>query len=651
MRRTGRPLRFALDVCPFKAGLRPVSRYRGESWLAEPDGTWSRWRPEHPVADEVRLDTLLVWGQLWHIGGSDRQGGRAVPPRLAGNADGPRRRPVPLVVAPQCLACHRLHECPACLVPAAMKKGHSLLPIPVEAWTQDGETGDCVLEHAWTGSLPQWARKAAKRGSGDARADAPRRLLRAERAETVAGRIDVLRGALEGPVLLAAPVREAWFVEPGAVMPQRPFPADPVRWLKGWRGPDAPTLLRPGYVGQAQPPPSEETAGALAHRQAGGMEPLRLVPVRYDLPSDMRRGPFVVELTASSLADPILERPHRGISLQVTEACMCRCIMCNIVGYFKQPMMPLARVLRTMTEAGLLGIKLLDLFGGEVTLRKDLLALLEQVRFLGMESMFITTGYYVDRGYAKRLAAAGVERVVVSIDGSRPEIHDPIRQLPGLWDKAAKAMRALAAEHRIETFASTVILSQNLEDLPDLIRLSAKCGIRKHEFFLPISGPISSTLPRWPDPEEAGRFLDRILPEMERVAAELGVTIDFRPEIRSWPPDRQRTLELISSGQYNAHQAPDGQGAGPNRRKTRTGKEGDAAVQCLAPGFNLFVTVNGNVYPCDMPALISRDTALGNLAETRLADLVNGSRMREFITRAGRHTACRMCVGRYEAVR
>jgi len=442
-------------------------------------------------------------------------------------------------------------------------------------------------------------------------------LVLAERAGTAEGMTQVLKECLSGSVLLAAPVREAWLLAPGAAMPRRPFPVDPVQWMKTWGG-------------------------------AG------LVPVRYDLPSSERRGPFVVELTGASRADPVLARPHRGISLQITEACMCRCIMCNIVGYFKTPMMPLPRILRTLTEAGLLGIGLVDLFGGEVTLRKDLPALLDQVRWLGMDSMFITTGYYVDRAFVRRLAKAGVKRVVVSIDGSRPEIHDPIRQLPGLWERAVKAMRALAAESSIETFASTVILSQNLADLPALIRLSAKCGIRKHEFFLPISGPVSSTLPRWPTPDEAARFLDEILPEMTKVASDRDVTIDFRPEVRSWPTDRQRTLEQISSGQYNVHQKP----GGTNR--TRTGKAkgrlpkntgGADTLLCQAPGFNLFVTVNGNVYPCDMPALISRDTALGNLADTGLAVLVSGDRMRDFLARAGHHPGCRMCVGRYEAVR
>jgi len=551
LRRHGGALRFDLADCPFKSGGRRLAPHKGETWMADGERRWSRWLAAAPFSNAVRLDTLVTWGQVWHLG-----------------SDG---APVPLAVAANCLSCHRLHECPACLVPVPLVR-------------------------------------------------------QVEKVE---------REPRDGSTLLAVPVREAWLLDRGATLPRRPFPVDPVHWVRERGGPGAPALLRQGCVAQAQHPSPGETA-----------------VTGYVLPTHQRRGPFAVELTSRPGADPLSTRPHRGMSLQVTESCMCRCIMCNIVGYFKVPMMPFPKILRIMTEAGLLGISMIDLFGGEVTLRKDLFALLEQVRWLGMDSMFITTGYYVDRAFAKRLAAAGVKRVVVSIDGSRPEIHDPIRQLPGLWDKAVRAMRALAAEPSIETFASTVILSQNLEDLPALIRLSARCGIRKHEFFLPISGPVSSTLPRWPVAEEAARFLDRILPEMEQTAAARGVSIDFRPEIRSWPMDREHKLDMISTGRYNVHQpAPDQSVKPRGKKKEKTPPSCETPLLCQAPGFNLFVTVNGNVYPCDMPALISRDTALGNLDQADLAGIVTGPRMREFVEQAGLHPACRMCVGRYEAVR
>jgi len=389
-------------------------------------------------------------------------------------------------------------------------------------------------------------------------------------------------------------VREIWLVARNATPPARPFPDEPVRALRRFR-------------------------------KEG------LVPLAYSLPAPTRRSPFKARLGSRSDAGRFHAQHHEGVSLQVTESCMCRCVMCNIVGYFKRPLMPLPEILGILEQCGLLGVRLADLFGGEVTLRKDLFSLIRCVRRLGMDCMFITTGYYVTPAFVRKLKEAGINRVVVSIDGSRPEIHDPIRQLPGIYDRAVRAMKCLAAEPSIETFASTVILSENLNDLPDLVRLSGRVGIRKHEFFLPITGPVSSTTPRWPDPYEMELLLDEVIPAVEKAASDCGVSTDFRPELRGWNMPREEAVEMVSSGNYNVHAR-------------------EAGKRCLAPGWNLFITVNGNVYPCDMPSIISRESALGNLQESSLLEVVTSSEMVRFAEEAGHYKACRMCVGRYEAV-
>ncbi len=407
---------------------------------------------------------------------------------------------------------------------------------------------------------------------------------------------EIIDLAFDGDTTIQAVVREVWLVERGATRPRRPFPRDPVRLLG--------ELRRNGVV-----------------------------PKAYSLPTAEDRRPFRAVLTAKERCDDrFVTMHHEGVSLQITESCMCRCVMCNIVGYFKTPMMPLHRVLRTLEECGLLGIRLADLFGGEVTLRKDLFELLAHVRWLGMDAMFITTGYYLTPAYARKLSEVGVKRVVISIDGSRPEIHDEIRQLPGIYDRAVRAMKVMAGVPEIETFASTVILAENLWDLPDLIKLSGRIGLTKHEFFLPISGPVSSTLPRWPDAEQMTAFFDEILPRMEKAARRLGVAIDFRPEIRGWEFERAEAAEMVGQGLYNIH---------ARRPESR----------CQAPGHNLFITVNGNVYPCDMPSVIHKDRALGNLEGANLLAIVTSPAMHTFAQEAGHYPACQMCVGRYEAVR
>lgn len=452
----------------------------------------------------------------------------------------------------------------------------------------------CPRAHECPGVLQR-----VEAGDGEAQADvpenspAPRALHRMDELVQLASTEDVE---------LSEPVREIWLLEKKAIMPRRPFPVDP------------PVLLE-----------------ALRRR---GVVPIRL-PVMRRTPDGALRttvaGKFRVVVAAKErIESPFLRMNHMGVSMQVTESCMCRCVMCNGVGHFKIPFVPLSEVLSRLEQFALAGYRRMDFFGGEVTLRRDLFDLVRHAVWFGMESMFITTGYYLSPSYVKRLVEAGLDRIVVSIDGSRPEIHDGIRQLPGLWKKAVRALRVMSREKRLEAFSSTVILTENLEDLPDLIRLSGRLGIRQHVFFLPVSGTLLSTIPRWPTPLQTDELFDRIIPLMEAEAEAAGVSIDFRPEFRSWPVDNSTARNLISSGTYNFHST--------------------VGQICRAPGRNLFVTVDGAVYPCDMPSIFGKDQVLGNLKETDLFAILSSPRLEDFSHSAGHFAGCRMCSGRYEAM-
>jgi radical SAM protein with 4Fe4S-binding SPASM domain len=359
---------------------------------------------------------------------------------------------------------------------------------------------------------------------------------------------------------------------------------------------------------------------------------VELVPLSYRLAGSSGSEGFEVVLTHQpAIPSPLFGTRRHGVSLEVTESCMCRCIMCNVVGLFKKAFMPYLQLLRCIQECGLLGISLINLFGGEVTLRRDLFHLIRQARWSGMNCMFITSGYYITPSYVRRLKEVGVSRVMVSLDGSRPEIHDAIRQLPGIYRKAIRGIKALINEPSIEVYVASMVLTENLDDLVSLIRRTGRLGVRTHEFFLPVSGPASSSRPRWPSEAEINRILDELIPAMDTEAARWGTTLDWRPEIRSWRLPRQETVSMLSSGVYNVHsQSP--------------------SCRCPAAGFNLFLAVDGSVFPCDMPGIISSDAALGNLADQTLLELVTSPAMQAFSSVAGQHPACRMCVGQYEAI-
>src|ERR1035437_7509838 len=81
--------------------------------------------------------------------------------------------------------------------------------------------------------------------------------------------------------------------------------------------------------------------------------------------------------------------------------------------------------------------------GGEPILRKDWDSLVGHAvrRALGVNVG--TNGLTITPDIARRLKELGVKSVTVSIDSHQPDVHDYIRQLPGLFRRAAEAVRLL----------------------------------------------------------------------------------------------------------------------------------------------------------------------------------------------------------------
>ncbi|MCU7846215.1 MAG: radical SAM protein [Candidatus Thiodiazotropha sp. (ex Monitilora ramsayi)] len=80
------------------------------------------------------------------------------------------------------------------------------------------------------------------------------------------------------------------------------------------------------------------------------------------------------------------------------------------------------------------------LTGGEPLLRKDLEHLVSHGRDLGLSMVVGTNGVLLDENRVKRLKAAGVMGMGISLDSLEPQSHDAFRGCPGSWEKTLAAM-------------------------------------------------------------------------------------------------------------------------------------------------------------------------------------------------------------------
>jgi radical SAM protein with 4Fe4S-binding SPASM domain len=162
---------------------------------------------------------------------------------------------------------------------------------------------------------------------------------------------------------------------------------------------------------------------------------------------------------------------------EVTGACNLRCIHCHATSGRAAPD-------ELTTDEGK---KLIDMLaatgefrtliytGGEPLVRPDIFTLLQYSRDAGLANILATNGTLIDEEMAFKLKDHGVVCNAISIDAADRATHDSIRNKPGAFDLA---LRAIAATKKagILLQINTTAMEYNMPHLPDLIDFADDCG-------------------------------------------------------------------------------------------------------------------------------------------------------------------------------
>src|SRR5436190_2935460 len=124
------------------------------------------------------------------------------------------------------------------------------------------------------------------------------------------------------------------------------------------------------------------------------------------------------------LADT-LARPLRDLRISVTDRCQFRCTYCmpreifgrDFVFLPREQLLTFEELTRLARVFAGLGVRKLQLTGGEPLLRRDLEKLVAMLAGIGcIQDIALTTNGALLAGKAKALAAAGLRRVTVGLD-------------------------------------------------------------------------------------------------------------------------------------------------------------------------------------------------------------------------------------------
>jgi len=164
----------------------------------------------------------------------------------------------------------------------------------------------------------------------------------------------------------------------------------------------------------------------------------------------------------------------------VTDACMLRCKMCE---KWKEDLLAdtstnrpptleewkrCATSLREMVNEHFI----IDIGGGEALMMKGVLELVRHSVDLGFDTSIASNGWLIDGAMAKGIAESGLKMISLSLDSYKPEVHDYLRGVPGVYQRVIDAIDYLH-KYCSKDFSINIccaIYEINQDDIMELVK-------------------------------------------------------------------------------------------------------------------------------------------------------------------------------------
>jgi pyruvate-formate lyase-activating enzyme len=179
------------------------------------------------------------------------------------------------------------------------------------------------------------------------------------------------------------------------------------------------------------------------------------------------------------------------IALEPTNLCNRSCRHCFRNLADPPGFLPLETADTVLSQAELLGFKVVCLTGGEVALYPHLGDLLRLIAARGFNLNLVTNGCRFREYVLPLLLEPEVKErltsVCFSLDGARAETHDGLRG-PKSFREVIEGL-TLCRTHRIPVSLKSVVTMLNQGELTELALLGAKLGAFEHAFLYPLPTP------------------------------------------------------------------------------------------------------------------------------------------------------------------
>ena len=161
-----------------------------------------------------------------------------------------------------------------------------------------------------------------------------------------------------------------------------------------------------------------------------------------------------------------------------TLKCNCDCETCLWKDNTKKDELTLEEIKRIYSEAKKAGFVVTILWGGEPLIRKDII---EVIKFVKRELKFTIVGIVTNGWFLpEKIKEFGddIDFILISLDSPRPEEHDQIRGLPGLYNKIMDSVTTIKESYPLISLQFSFSISKyNMNHVEEMINLSDEIGV------------------------------------------------------------------------------------------------------------------------------------------------------------------------------
>lgn len=306
--------------------------------------------------------------------------------------------------------------------------------------------------------------------------------------------------------------------------------------------------------------------------------------------------------------------------VRIMKRCNLPCRMCDFwktkdVGF------DLAFFERLCQQARTLGVKEIQLTGGEPTIHSSFFEIMKVIQSYGIQRSMITNGtWFEDPQFLKMVGVLNLERMHISLDGDAVW-HDYERRSKGLWKKVSRGLIQLSTlkqDGAPEIVLNYIVSCHTYKALPSVLdTLGPSIDAVQ---LLPIKGEKEWYLSR----DQIKEWNELVAPIVEekchrlRIANYSGLSIFGTTEGH---------LEQAAVGNYNFSPHP-----------------------CFVAQKTLFIDELGNAFPCANTPYTGSDLILGNVLIQSLEEILNSRKRKESICTLPSPEHCSGCMPSYQFI-